>query len=419
MKDLSLEPHPSSDAGNNSPGVSLILSVLATLLLSVAMGVSAVIIPTTLQSQGISSTMIGLIMSLETIAAFVISLFFPSLLRIIGLKYGLILSTLLRIPALLLLGFTSNIILWTIAVFFNGVGCFTFLILLQTWIVGMKFKSNKGLMVSLYTTSISLGLAMGPLLLEYSGKILLFVKPLLNSFFINIALSSVTGIQGSSTRFIFILAALMSLVALLPILMGFFLLPSFKLKGNVGIWESIINAKGPMFAVAMAGVSFFGVCAFITIYGLKNQLSFNESALLLTLFMMGSLLLEAPMTWVSDFVDRRYVIVIAAFMSMLCAVYLPIAIYVNYQAYILLFIWGGVNAAIYSTSLALIGDKYEGDALVAANAGYTLMDAAGGTAGILLIGYTMDAFGPDGLPYIIMLSSILYFSFALTRYRVV
>ena len=419
MKDLSLEPHPSSDAGNNSPGVSLILSVLATLLLSVAMGVSAVIIPTTLQSQGISSTMIGLIMSLETIAAFVISLFFPSLLRIIGLKYGLILSTLLRIPALLLLGFTSNIILWTIAVFFNGVGCFTFLILLQTWIVGMKFKSNKGLMVSLYTTSISLGLAMGPLLLEYSGKILLFVKPLLNSFFINIALSSVTGIQGSSTRFIFILAALMSLVALLPILMGFFLLPSFKLKGNVGIWESIINAKGPMFAVAMAGVSFFGVCAFITIYGLKNQLSFNESALLLTLFMMGSLLLEAPMTWVSDFVDRRYVIVIAAFMSMLCAVYLPIAIYVNYQAYILLFIWGGVNAAIYSTSLALIGDKYEGDALVAANAGYTLMDAAGGTAGILLIGYTMDAFGPDGLPYVIMLSSILYFSFALTRYKVV
>jgi MFS family permease len=419
MKDISVNLPHSSDADPNTPRVALILSVAATLLLSVAMGVSAIIIPTTLQSYGISSTVIGLIMSLETIAAFVISLFFPSLLRVIGLKYGLVFSTLLRIPSLLLLGFTSNIFLWTIAVFFNGVGCFTFLILLQTWIVGMKFKSNKGLLVSLYTTSISLGLALGPLLLEYSGKILLFVKPLLNTYFINIAFSSVVVPHVPNTRFIFILAALMSLVALLPILMGFFLLPSFKLKGNVGIWQSIINAKGPMFAVTMAGVSFFGVCAFITIYGLKNQLSFNESALLLTLFMMGSLLLEAPLTWASDFIDRRYIIVIAAFMSMLCAVYLPIAIYVNYQAYILLFIWGGVNAAIYSTSLALIGDKYEGDALVAANAGYTLMDAAGGTAGILLIGYTMEAFGSDGLPYVIMLSSILYFSFALTRYRVV
>ncbi len=191
MKDISVELPHSSDADPNAPRVALILSIAATLLLSVAMGASAIIIPTTLQSYGISSTKIGLIMSLETIAAFVISLFFPSLLRVIGLKYGLVFSTLLRILSLLLLGFTSNILLWTIAVFFNGVGCFTFLILLQTWIVGMKFKSNKGLLVSLYTTSISLGLALGPLLLEYSGKILLFVKPLLNTYFINIAFSSV------------------------------------------------------------------------------------------------------------------------------------------------------------------------------------------------------------------------------------
>jgi len=134
--------------------------------------------------------------------------------------------------------------------------------------------------------------------------------------------------------------------------------------------------------------------------------------------MMGSLLLD-PLTWVSDFIDHRYVIAIAAFLSMLFAVYLPITVYVNYQAYIFLFLWGGVIGTIYSTALALIGDKYEGDALVAANAGYSITDAAGGTAGFLLIGYTIDSFGSDGLPYVIMLSSIIYFSFALTRYKVV
>lgn len=182
--------------------------------------------------------------------------------------------------------------------------------------------------------------------------------------------------------------------------------------------STIMRAKGPMFAVAMGGVSIFGVTAFITLYGIRNDLSLADATLLLTCFMLGSLFLEAPLTWLSDFFDRRYVIVGSSFLSMICAVYLPIAIYVNYQAWILLFIWGGVIGAIYSTALALIGDRFEGEELVAANAGYSIMDAAGGTVGILLIGFLMDAFGADGLPYVIMFASILYFSFALTRYKV-
>lgn len=418
MNEISLSDiHP--DSIKRTHTLSLVLCVLATFQLSLAMGMAAVVVPITLQNNGCSNTVIGLIMSLETIASLLISLFFPFLLRLIGMRMGLILSSIIRIPALLLLGYTSDISLWTLAIFINGVGCFTFLILLQTWIVGLKFKSNKGLMVALYSTSSSLGLAIGPTLLDYSDKLLLLIMPYLNTFIISNNLSfDVTTYQFKS-QFFFILIALISALALFPIIIGLFLVPSFKFKGSAGIWMSIINAKGPMFAVAMGGVSFFGVCAFITLYGMKNHLPLNESALLLSLFMMGSLLLETPLTWVSDFIDRRYVIVIAAFLSMICAVYLPIAIYVNYQAYILLFLWGGVIGTIYSTALALIGDKYEGDTLVAANAGYSIMDAAGGTGGILLIGYTMDSFGSDGLPYVIMLSSIIYFSFALTRYKVV
>ena len=104
---------------------------------------------------------------------------------------------------------------------------------------------------------------------------------------------------------------------------------------------------------------------------------------------------------------------------MVCAVYLPIAIYVNYQAWILVFIWGGVVGSIYSLALTIVGEQFEGEDLIGANAGYSVMEGLGGTAGILLIGFCMDILGADGLPYVIMFSSILYFSFALTRYRVV
>ncbi|NHQ61098.1 MFS transporter [Chlorobium sp. BLA1] len=418
---VSPSDHPAGavDTASSTPIVCLLLSVLATFLLCVARGMAAVMIPITLQDRGSSSSMIGVVMALETIAALLISLSFPFLLRFVNMKAGLVLSTVLRIPSLFLLAFTSNIYIWTFAVFLNSIGCFMFMILLQTWIAGMKFKSNKGLMVALYSTSISLGFAFGPLLIDYSKWILLLLMPSVRDLLITGSHISAATSGGLNVRFVFLLSALLSFSALLPILAGLYMVPSFRIKGGVGIWKSIMHTKGPMFAIAMAGVSYFGVCAFITLYGMRNSLPLHESALLLSCFMMGALLLEAPLTWVSDFIDRRYVIVIAAFMTMICAVYLPIAIYVNYQAFILLFLWGGVTGAIYSTSLALIGDKYEGDELVSANAGYSIMEASGGTAGILLIGSAMEVLGSDGLPYVIMLASILYFSFALTRYRVV
>jgi hypothetical protein len=104
---------------------------------------------------------------------------------------------------------------------------------------------------------------------------------------------------------------------------------------------------------------------------------------------------------------------------MFCAVYLPIAIYTPVNAYILVFIWGGVIAGIYSVSLALVGEKHKkGDELITSNAGYSLMESIGGAVGVLSIGIAIEQLGNDGMPYVIMFASIVYFSFALTRYQV-
>ena len=67
--------------------------------------------------------------------------------------------------------------------------------------------------------------------------------------------------------------------------------------------------------------------------------------------------------------------------------------------------WEGVHAG------AALG-------LVRANAAFSIMDAAGGMVGILGIGIAMELFDVDGLPYIIMFASLVYMSYAVTRYRV-
>lgn len=412
----SLDTHSPKERNHTA---SVTLNVLATFIISVAMGMCAIVFPLTLQANGVGTTMIGVVMSLETLSSLVMCFFLPGILKFLGMKAGLIISTGIRVPPLILLAFTDNLKIWLVAVFIIGVGCFSFLILLQTWVNSIPFKRNKGLMVALYSTAISIGLACGPVMVRFADDLQPIIMPFFHHF---ISIAGITLTEDDAqlaNQFKFLLAALISLLALAPVALGFFLIPSFQFRNKARIWNTIMNAKGPMFAVAMGGVSIFGVSAFITLYGVKNNLSVADSTLLLTSFMLGSLFLEAPLTWVSDFLDRRYVIVFASFLSMVCAVYLPIAIYDKYEAWTLLFIWGGLIGAIYSTALALIGDRFEDEELVSANAGYSMMDAAGGTAGILLIGLLMDTLGPDGLPYVIMFASIVYFSFALTRYKVV
>jgi hypothetical protein len=47
------------------------------------------------------------------------------------------------------------------------------------------------------------------------------------------------------------------------------------------------------------------------------------------------------------------------------------------------------------------------------------MDTAGGVFGVLAIGFSMRLAESEGLPYIIALVSIAYFSYALTQRRII
>ncbi|NTU54161.1 MAG: MFS transporter [Chlorobiaceae bacterium] len=396
---------------------SVAVNVLAAFIQSVAMGMCAIIFPVFLEHNRISSSLIGMILAMDTIAAFVGALCLSACLKYFGMKSSLIVSVALSAMAIMGLSSVSGVMHWSLLVFANGFGSFMFIMLLQAWVSSLDLKKRKALMLALYSTVISVGMALGPVIvnaIEQSG----FVARNLGQLVQASGLPLIFNQEMLTTRLGFYVASLVSGMSLVPIILGVFLVPNLQVKSQANIWNVISRAKGPMFALAMGAVSVYGVTSFITLYGNKNGLSVSDSALLLTFFLTGTLVLETPLAWISDYFDRRFVIVFACFATMVCAVYLPIAIYVNKIAWLLLFFWGGFTGCIYSTSMALISDRFQGDELLAANSGYSIMESAGGTVGILMIGFFMDLAGTDGLPYVIMFASILYFSFALTRYEV-
>jgi MFS family permease len=381
------------------------------------MGMLAVLVPVHLAELEFNDATIGAALSFETLASLLICLLIPNILRLVGLRVGFLLSMLLRVPSALLLPFLTDLSAMMLVIFVHGMGCYTLLVLMQTWVNTIQFKGNKGLMVALYSTAISVGFAVGPIVVNMVGnnpEEWASIKALFDF------VSANTGLVLSSDKSVaFGIAAVLSAFGMLPVLVFWAFIPNVSFGGTARIWKAITQNKGAMFSMAMAGVSNFSVAAFITIYGLKNGLSFADASLLLTAFMLGSLLLEVPIAALSDYFDRRYFIVGCTLACLVCAVYLPIAIYTPVNAWVLVFVWGGTIAAIYSVALAIVGERYTDlDEQIAANAGYSLMESIGGTVGILAIGLSMTLIGTDGMPYIIMFASLVYFSFALTRYPV-
>lgn len=401
--------------------VAVALIVLANFLQSVSVGVNAVVFPHALEQFGFSNSLIGLIMAIEYISVFGISIYLPTLMRFLNVGTGLELSTLFRLPALLALCYMATAGGWAFWVFVHGVGNFLFGVLLQTWINSIPFERSRGFSMGLFGTSISLGLACGPVVLSFAEHLAPQLQGMMSSADAMVAQYlgwQVPAELSNASRMGLIFSALISTIAVLPILVGRFLIPRFTVSRRGNLTRVVRLAPAAMFAVMLCGFTILGLQTFITVYGLRNGLELRDASFLLTAFMLGSISLEMPIAAISDWFDRRYVMIALVLLSLVAAVYLPIAIYYKWTGWALLFVWGGMMGGLFSICLALTAERFQGEDLITANGAFSLMDNLGGVLGILAIGIGMDLFGEDGFPYAIMLAAVTYFSFALTRYQV-
>ena len=416
-----MSPAPTARRSELANWTAGLLVVGGNFLQSTSVGINAVVLPTTLQSYGASPALIGAILAIEFVSVFAVSLGLTRLLRVASLYSWVLLAAAIRLPAIALLAYTTDLPWWFLLVLLHGFGNILAGTLLQIWLNSIPFTRARGLSMAMFGTSISLGLACGPLILQGLHLVVDLIEPIVATTDAWLAgrlgLLPDAGIA-AETRIQLYASALLSTLSVVPIMLGRFFAPRFERSAQTSVRGAVARAPAVMFAVAICGASILGLQSFITVYGISNGLDIGNAALLLTAFMLGSIMLEMLVAWLSDFFDRRYVMIALILLSLAAAVYLPIAIYDAWSARALLFAWGGVIGGLYSICLAMTAERFTGQDLVAANAAFSIMDAAGGMLGILAIGMAMQWLGVDGLPYVIMFASVLYFSFALTRYQV-
>ncbi|MDN5278669.1 MAG: hypothetical protein PWR01_2634 [Clostridiales bacterium] len=310
-------------------GVMLVILTAATA--EICAGINSVLFPVTLESFGLSNSFIGIILSVEVLSVVFLSPFISRIIARLGIFKASIFGAIGRAIILMSLIETDNILLWILLLFLFG-ACSTVLgISLQTWVNCTKLPGVRGFVVSIYSASLAIGVALGPVILQFIGN---------------------------NRGFAFTLSAIVTLVAMIPLFFVRACIPAFEVSEKPRIWFVIRTGKYVMFSALVGGISFWGLPSFLTIYGMDAGLSFKQASLMITMFMLGGLFLGPAIGYFSDRFERSTVILLSFLVGLLCSVFLPITVFNVLGAYILLFFWGGAMEGVSSGGMAMICRDY-------------------------------------------------------------
>lgn len=131
------------------------------------------------------------------------------------------------------------------------------------------------------------------------------------------------------------------------------------------------------------------------VYGTQVGMSANEISLFIAMLFGGALLLQVPIGWLSDRMDRRALILgCSALGAAFC-----ILGWINGGSVVLLmgaaFLTGGVTTPLYALILAYTNDALDAEDMPAASGGLVLTFGIGAILGPLGAGSAMEALGPQ------------------------
>ncbi|WP_292654797.1 MFS transporter, partial [Mesorhizobium sp.] len=272
---------------------------------------------------------------------------------------------------LALIGWTQNVYLWFPLRFLIGGVTNPLYVLSEVWVIALAPPARRGRVMGIYSTIISAGFAAGPLCLLAVGTV--GWPPFL------------VGIGA----FLFCGACLASVLARLP---------RVDESGHrVSVLGFVPQAWLLLSAVVVAAGFEQAVLALLPVYGTHYGIAEARMSALLSVMIAGNIAMQVPLGLLAERLTARLVRFICVSVTVLGCVLLPVLIETP-LIWPCVFIWGAVSYGIYTMSIIELGERFNGSALVAGNAAFSLMWGVGGIAVPPLAGSAMDVLGAGGLP---------------------
>lgn len=371
-------PSPSPAA---SRSWSLAAAISAVAVFGLGIGQFAPMLSLVLDTRGIDPTLNGLNAAASSVGIVLGPLLAPRGVRALGINRFLILCFVLDIVTVLALKLFDTLDAWFVLRFVLGLIGSNIFTASEAWINRLAGAAGRGRVLGLYAALLSAGFGLGPLLLTLTGI----------SGWLPFAVNA--GITG---------------IALLPLIASRD--STLDLTGGQTRLSLGIARRAPLIflTVALFGLFEFALMTLLPVWGLRHGMDARAAAGTVSAVYLGAIALQVPVGWMSDRYSRRAALLVCGVVGLAGAALLVALSLAAPVLFGLLFVWGGIVAAIYPVALSMAGDRFPADELVAVNAVVIIAYGIGSLAGPVLGGVAMDVWNPQGLPALFVVLFALF-----------
>jgi MFS family permease len=371
--------------------LAITAAIASISVVGIAIGLGMPLLSIILENRGYSASMIGL----NTAVAGLASIAGAPLATPLAVRFGTVpvMVTMILLGAFAFMGFYFAPAFWMwfpLRVVLH-IALTVLFILSEFWISSSAPPHRRGFVLGIYATVLSLGFALGPWLFSQLGS---------------------GGFEPFGAVFVLVM------IALVPVIAAWRESPRIHAREDESghFLRYIWLVPTATAAVLVFGAVETGGFALFPIYGARSGYSEADAALLLTMIGLGNVLLQIPIGMLSDRVpDRRYLLLGCATVGLAGMIVLPSVSISWHMLAAVLFVWGGVVAALYTIGLAHLGARLSGHELANANAAFVLCYGLGMVIGPQAIGIGMDLFGKEGFPGALALFFLFYIVLAVSR----
>jgi MFS family permease len=251
----------------------------------------------------------------------------------------------------------------------------------ETWINQVSSDKNRGKIIGLYVMVLTLGFAMGPVVINFLGT------------------------EGTIP---FIAASMIVASAGIFFLFAGRNYPKFDGHSSFSVFSFIRIA--PLICAAALLVSFFDgtVLTLLPVYGVRHAMSEETAVLMTSTLLAGNILLQFPIGMFADKFGEKPIILICGLFGLAGAISLPFLITTEILLWPVLVLWGGCVVGTYTLALILMGRQFTGAELITANATAGVLWGVGSLAGPAAGGYAMKLSDSYGMPSVFVLICFLF-----------
>ena len=261
----------------------------------------------------------------------------------------------------------------------------------ESWLNNATTKENRGQALSLY------------MIVQMGGIV---------------AAQGIVGFGDPSGYVLFIIPSVLISLAFAPILLSIAPTPAFESTKPMTLPQLIRTSPLGSVGMFLLGGVFAANFGMSSVFGTLAGLSVQQISTFVAVIYVGALVLQFPIGWLSDRMDRRRLILICAALggaASLAAFMLPLSFPVILVAGFLI---GGTSNPLYSLLVAYTNDFLEYEDMASASGGLIFLNGLGAIAGPLITGWAMGVIGPKGyfaFIAILMLGTAVYALYRMTR----